>query len=50
MEIQIFFSLSHSYDKMEKKTYFSNFKNVITYELKVFLVRKTRSIPYTYNG
>ena len=35
MEIQIFFSLSHSYDKMEKKTYFSNFKNVITYELKV---------------
>ena len=50
METQIFFSLSHSYDKMEKKTYFSNFKNVITYELKVFKWEKTRSIPYTYNG
>ena len=35
METQIFFSLCHSYDKMERKTYFSNFKNVITYELKV---------------
>ena len=34
METQIFFPLSHTYDKMEK-TYFSNFKNVITYELKV---------------
>ena len=33
-----------------KKTYFSNFKNVITYELKVFKWEKTRSIPYTYNG